>query len=277
MANKIISIILPKSRFSFGLKELMQYKDLIYIYAWREVKIKYKQAVLGVLWIVLQPLILMLIINLFMSKIFNTTTAISMPYYLFVYSGLILWGLFSSIVNNTVNNIVSNAGIIKKVYFPRLIIPISSGLAALFDFIISYIVLLVFLVITDVNLLFHFNILYLVFSLMIVVLFGLAMGIIFSSFVVKYRDFKYILPFFIQLLFFASPIIYSFESKISGIFKYLYYLNPLVLAFDLFRKSFINGDIALQDSLLIITVVIIVLIIGIFLFRKTEEYIADII
>ncbi len=277
MANKIISIILPKSRFSFGLKELMQYKDLIYIYAWREVKIKYKQAVLGVLWIVLQPLILMLIINLFMSKIFNTNTAISMPYYLFVYSGLILWGLFSNIVNNTVNNIVSNAGIIKKVYFPRLIIPISSGLAALFDFIISYIVLLVFLVITDVNLLFHFNILYLVFSLMIVVLFGLAMGIIFSSFVVKYRDFKYILPFFIQLLFFASPIIYSFESKISGIFKYLYYLNPLVLAFDLFRKSFINGDIALQDSLLIITVVIIVLIIGIFLFRKTEEYIADII
>ena len=277
MANKIISIILPKSRFSFGLKELMQYKDLIYIYAWREVKIKYKQAVLGVLWIVLQPLILMLIINLFMSKIFNTNTAISMPYYLFVYSGLILWGLFSNIVNNTVNNIVSNAGIIKKVYFPRLIIPISSGLAALFDFIISYIVLLVFLVITDVNLLFHFNILYLVFSLIIVVLFGLAMGVIFSSFVVKYRDFKYILPFFIQLLFFASPIIYSFESKISGIFKYLYYLNPLVLAFDLFRKSFINGDIALQDSLLIITVVIIVLIIGIFLFRKTEEYIADII
>ncbi|GIV27330.1 MAG: hypothetical protein KatS3mg027_1144 [Bacteroidia bacterium] len=194
-------IISPRNKFSLGIRELIEYKDLIYIFTWREIKIKYKQTIIGILWVVLQPILMMLIINTFLANVFKKDIT-QVPYYLYVYSGLISWNLFASSANTAVNNILTNANIIKKIYFPRLIIPISSLLSSFVDFFISFIVLLCFILFENTNLFLQFNVLYWILSILIISFCALAIGLYFSALVVKYRDFRYVLPFLIQLLFF---------------------------------------------------------------------------
>lgn len=270
------TIITSKHKFSLGIKELLSYKELIYIFTWREIKVKYKQTVIGILWVVLQPLIMMIIINLFLSDVFKGNNQ-HIPYYLYVFSGLVTWNLFSSAANTSVNNILTNANIIKKIYFPRLIIPLSSVLSSLFDFFISFIVLLIFILIKDYHLLLSFNLIYGVISLIIVVLFSLALGLYFSALVVKYRDFRYVLPFLIQLLFFLSPVIYNIQLPYPVLQKFLIYFNPMIIGMELMRKSIFATPISFDFFQIFIStsILIIYLFIGLYTFRNTEEYIAD--
>lgn len=269
-------IITPRSKFSLGIRELIEYKDLIYIFTWREIKIKYKQTVIGVLWVVLQPVLMMLIINTFLSSVFRKEIT-QVPYYLYVYSGLIGWNLFSSSANTAVNNILTNANIIKKIYFPRLIIPLSALLSAFVDFLISFMVLLLFLLFENASLLLQFNILYWISSIVVISFCALSIGLYFSALVVKYRDFRYVLPFLIQLLFFLSPVIYRINIEHPLIQHLLVLFNPMVLGMELLRTSLFKEPLHFTFTQVILSILILLsyFLIGLFTFRRTEEYIAD--
>lgn len=270
-------IIKPHSRFSLGLKELWQYRELVYLFTWREIKIKYKQAILGFLWIVLQPLLMMFILSVFLSGVISIQHS-SLPYFLYVFLGLIMWNLFSSAVTLSVNQIISNANIIKKVYFPRLVIPASSVIVALFDFVVAFGILLVLILIYDHRILGYFNFAYFIISIILTITTALVLALFLSSYVVKYRDFRYVLPFLIQILFFVSPVIYDVSNKIPIKYHWLIYLNPLNFSIDLFRHSFEkDGILNLEHFIYQSIVLILLLFLSIYLFRKTEEYIADVI
>src|ERR1051326_6700978 len=132
--------IKPVNKLSLGLKELWEFRELFYFFTWRDIKVKYKQTALGVLWAILQPFLLMVVFTLFFGKALNVPTDNNIPYPVFVFSGLLLWNIFSSGVSNASNSMVSNANIIKKIYFPRLIIPLSAILVSLFDFVMAFVV-----------------------------------------------------------------------------------------------------------------------------------------
>ena len=276
MKERTEYIIKPHHKFSLGIQELMQYQELIYIFTWREIKIKYKQTVIGILWVVLQPLLMMLIINAFLSNVLQQNIS-TIPYHLYVFSGLISWNLFASATNTSVNNILSNSHIIKKIYFPRLIIPLSSLISAWLDFMIAFIVLLLFILIKAPLFLLHLHLFYLLLSLFIISLFSLALGLYFSALVVKYRDFRYALPFLIQLLFFLSPVIYNMRLSHPILQHALFYLNPMMMGIELMRKALFATELnfSYTQGLLSLLILFIYFLIGLYLFRRTEEYIAD--
>lgn len=267
-------IIEKQNKFSLGLKELIRYRELFYFFTWRDIKVKYKQAALGFLWAVLQPLIMMLVFTLIFSKGLGVKSE-GIPYPIFALSGLIIWNIFSSGLLNSANSMVTNANIIKKIYFPRLIIPMSSVLASLFDFcfaLLIYIVVIIF---------YHYDtnwlkVLYcLPLSILLTVMTTFGIGTFFAAFNVKYRDFQYVIPFLVQFLLFANPVLYSSKIFSDGIFYWMMKLNPIANAINLSRSAFTGGDADWNGVGLAFTVAIVIFFIGIYTFRKTEAYFAD--
>ncbi|MFN5183749.1 MAG: ABC transporter permease [Bacteroidota bacterium] len=270
--DKIEYEIKPVSKFSWGLGELWKYRELLYFFVWRDLKIKYKQTFLGVLWVVLQPLMLMLIFTFVLgARLENSIGKIGYP--VFFMSGFILWNFFSSGLTNAGNGMVSNAGIIKKIYFPRLIIPVSSVLSATIDLFVGFLLYIIILIFykPDFNV---FNFIYLPLSIILTFSASLGLGIIISSLNIKYRDFRYLLPFLIQFLLFVSPVIYvlSFDSVYLN---FLVSLNPMYAPIELFRSHLANY----QPDIYLISISVFVNLVfcffGIFYFRKTESYFAD--
>lgn len=273
--EKIEYEINSKIQIGFGLKELWENRELLYFFTWRDIKVKYKQTVLGILWAILQPIILMLTFTLFFNHSLGVKSG-SVPYPVFVFSGLIIWNIFSNGVGNAGNSMVSNAGIIKKIYFPRLIIPISSILVALFDFLLAFLV--------ELALLFYYHvsfspvslILSISLSLIITLLSGFGLGCLLASLNVKYRDFRYIIPFLLQIWLFATPVLYPISFIHNKYISALLSLNPMVGASQLSR-SFMDGSpiINLQVGISLLAALVLFLG-GLFYFRKTEAYFADI-
>ena len=266
--------IKPKNKLDLGLKELWEYRELFYFFTWRDIKVKYKQTAFGILWAVVQPLILAVLFTFCLGKLVSGATQINMPYPLFALSGLIIWNIFASGLANAGNSMVSNANIIKKIYFPRLIIPVSAVLVSLFDFLIS---LFVFI---PVCFYYHadFNIMGLVFIPLSIILtcvstFGL--GVLLAALNVKYRDFRYVIPFLIQSLLFATPIIYPVKITENLFLQTLLKLNPMTAPVELFRTSLGKAQTDWNSILISISVSVIIFIAGLFYFRKTESYFAD--
>jgi lipopolysaccharide transport system permease protein len=266
--------IKPKSAFGLKLSELAGYKELFYFFTWRDIKVKYKQTVLGFLWAVLQPLLLMLIFTFFIGKTMNITSD-GMAYPVFVFSGLILWTLFSSGLANAGNSMVSNSVIIKKIYFPRLIIPISSILVAVFDFFMAFIVF--------IALLFYYHqrvdlldaLIYWPLGLLLAMVGTFGPGCLLAALNVKYRDFRYVIPFLVQALLFLTPVIYPVSVLHNSWLRYVLAINPMFGGITLFRIP-IAG--AFPDPILLLISVssgIFFLIVGVVYFRKTEMFFAD--
>ncbi|MBX2895596.1 MAG: ABC transporter permease [Cyclobacteriaceae bacterium] len=267
--------IKPRKAFAFNFKELAAHSELLYFFAWRDIKIKYKQTVLGFLWAVLQPLLLMLIFTVFIGRALQVSSE-GMEYPVFVYSGLVLWLVFASGVTTAANSMVSNAAIIKKIYFPRLIIPISAVLVALFDFVMAFAIFIVILFFfsTPVDLL---RLLYswpLAILLTIVATAG--PGCLLAALNIKYRDFRYVVPFLIQILLFVTPVIYPVSAISQNWLKYVVALNPMYAAISVFRMPL--AEAPPDWILLIISVVsgVVLFLIGLAYFRRTENYFADI-
>lgn len=266
--------IKPLNKFSIGVKELWEFRELFYFFTWRDIKVKYKQTVLGILWAILQPFLLMVVFTLFFDMGLGMPSN-NIPYPVFVYSGLLLWNIFSSGLSSASQSMVSNSNIIKKIYFPRLIIPISSILVSLFDFMMTFIVYVGILIYYSQSV--QLNILiYLPLSIVITVMttFGLGSGL--AALNVKYRDFRYIIPFFIQLLLFITPVIYPVSVVKYEWAKFLLSLNPMTGAIELFRASITNND-SVNSTMLITscTSSVVLFLLGLFYFRKTENYFAD--
>ncbi len=270
--ERIRTVIQPPSRLSFGFKELWQYHELFYFFTWRDIKVKYKQTYLGIAWALLQPLGLMLLFTFVFAKNFKFDTG-GIRYEAYVLSGLIIWNLFHSSVSNASDSMIQQANIIKKIYFPRLIIPCSSLLAALFDFIIAFVVFLIFCLFLKQPISWNCFILYPL-GILLTLLSALGIGTFLAALNVKFRDFRYVVPFMLQFLFFGSQVIYPISSIKQPWLKYLLALNPINGAIEIFRIPF---NISYQTDIILISLAsaIIFTFTGLFYFRKSEAYFAD--
>lgn len=268
--------IKPVSKFSINAKEIWSYKELFYYFTWRDIKVKYKQTVLGMAWAILQPTVMMLVFTFLFGKLIQTNERSALPYAVYVYSGLMLWGIFSNGIQTAGNSMVTNANIIKKIYFPRLIIPLSSILVAIFDFIMTLIpfVLLLFYYKIEIDAIRLVTLLPL--SLFIIVLTTVGTGCFLSALNVKYRDFRFVIPFLVQFSLYTSPIIYKLDSISNTTIKFFLSINPISVAIDIYRSAFDPTAIIDYAFVSIGTGIAFTLFaIGIYYFRKTESYFAD--
>src|SRR5688572_4367372 len=219
MTEPIEYNIESSGRRLFNWRELWRYRELFYFFTWRDIKVKYKQTALGFLWAVLQPLLMMIIFTLFFGKALNIPSQ-NLPYPVYVFSGLLIWNVFSSGLMNASNSMVSNAAIIKKIYFPRFIIPVSSILVSLFDFFMAFILFVPLLIYyrqpVSLTALWCWPL-----ALGICLVATLGPGSLLASLNVKYRDFRYVIPFMVQVLFFITPIIYPVSILQYPLLKYV--------------------------------------------------------
>jgi lipopolysaccharide transport system permease protein len=266
--------IKPQNNFSFGSRELWQYRELFFFFTWRDIKVRYKQAVLGILWAILQPLSMMLMFTLVFGRGLGVASD-GLPYSIFAFSGLMMWTFFSTSLQNAASSMVSNQGIISKIYFPRLIIPLSATLTALFDWCFAFVVWIGLVIYLQLPITF-WKLLYIPLSILLTTLTAFGLGTLLAAMNVKYRDFQYALPFFIQFLLFLNPVVYS--TKIFAqypLVEKMMLLNPVAGAINLIRSVFSNEPI---DTFLVIQqfgIAVLILFTGIYVFRKMEAYFAD--
>jgi len=275
MSAKEIIIKPQKNLFTLGLKEMWEYRELLYFFVWKDIKVRYKQTVIGVLWAVFKPLMAMFIFTFFFGS-FAKMPSDGIPYPVFVYTGLFLWTYFSFSLLQSSESMVVNANILQKIYFPRLIIPISSSLVGLVDFFIAAFILL--------GVMFYYKftpsfkgILYMPLLVFITFLSAVGIGSFLAAINVKYRDVRHIVPFFIQMLMFLTPVIYP-VSMIGGKYKWIMAINPMSGVIETARVTILGTKpIDWQLMFASIYVSVILFVFGVFYFRKTERFFADVI
>lgn len=274
--DQVPVIYLQPSRgwLSLDLRELWRYRELIFFLTWRDIKVRYKQAVLGIAWAVLQPLLTMLIFTVIFGILLETPSQ-GLPYPLFALSALLPWQLFATALQRSSISLVGNANLITKIYFPRLAIPLSSVMAALVDFGVSFVVLL--LVMAYFGFWPGWNILWLLPMTLLTLLTALSVGLWFSALNVQYRDVQHMVPFIIQVWMYASPIVYPIETIPAGIWRSLYGLNPMVGVIQGFRWALLGGTPPDLTMLVSSGVVLLLLISGLFYFRRMEKTFADVV
>lgn len=272
--SKYESIIGPSDAGLFNWKELWEYRELFYFFTWRDVKVKYKQTVLGLFWVVLQPILMVLIFTFFFNRALHLPSD-GIPYSVFAFSGLVLWNFFSAGVTNAGNSMVSNSNIIKKVYFPRLIIPFSGIISAGFDMSISTCVFIVMLIGFQVPVNVFEVILLWPLAMIVTFVSAIGVGCWLSALMVKYRDFRYVIPFMMQALLFLTPIIYPVSMLSHGWIKYVLALNPMYAAITIFRLPIVVAPVSTALLLISLSSGLILFLIGIGYFKRTEKYFAD--
>lgn len=265
--------IKPAEGLKLNLREVWQYRELIYYFTLRDIQIKYKQTVLGASWAILQPFLLMIVFTVFFSSRINIHQSYAIPYPLFLYMGLMIWTTFANGLSNSANSMVTNSNIIKKIYFPRLIIPLSNLLATFVDFAMTLILF--------IGLLLYYHqpvdilrlLLLLPVSLLLTFITTFGVGSFIAAVNVKYRDFRYIVPFMIQILLFLSPVIYPISS--TGLIERILTYNPIAVAIELFRASITGAPIDYHMLMSGSAIAVIFLLVGLAYFKRTEYYFAD--
>jgi lipopolysaccharide transport system permease protein len=264
-----------KGWIPINFKELWAFRELLYFLAWRDIKVKYKQTVLGVAWAILQPFLTMIVFSILFGKLAKVPSE-GIPYPIFVYAGLLPWNYFSSALSNSGNSLVASSNLITKVYFPRLIIPASASLSSLLDFFIASIILI------GMTFFYHFTpvalgiimIPVLVFMTFIV---AVGCGLWLSALNVEYRDFQYVIPFLVQIWMFVTPVIYPvtlFPEKYHWILS----LNPMGGIIVAFRAATLGHQPINWDLLFISSGVgFLIFFTGLLYFRKVERSFADVI
>ncbi len=260
---------------SLKLHELWEYRELLYFLAWRDIKIRYKQTALGAAWAVLQPLLTMLIFALFFGRLAGMPSD-GVPYPLFAFAALVPWTFFANGLTQSSNSLVGSANLIKKVYFPRLVVPISVVLGGLPDFALSFLVLL--------GLMIYYGIypplsliIWLPLLLLLALVTALGCGLWLSALNVKYRDVRYIVTFLTQIWMFATPVVYP-ASLLSGRWRLIYSINPMVGVVEGFRWALLRTNAAPWTTMLVsTTTAVLILVTGTFYFRRMEKTFADIV
>ena len=269
-------LIKPKTHWwKVDFKELWRFRDLTYFFAWRDFKVKYKQTVIGVLWVVFQPLVTMVVFTVFFGNLAKIPSD-NIPYPIFVYTGLLFWTLFSNSLTNASNSFTSNEGIVTKIYFPRIILPLSAVITNLVDFVISAAILGIMMIF------YHYTpsligILLLPVLILMTILSTMGIGLLLAALNVKYRDVRYILPFFIQILIFVTPVIYP-VSIVSPENRWVLGLNPMSGVISAARSGLL-GNSPIDWTLLGISAISMTVycLIGFIYFRLVEKYFADVI
>lgn len=275
MKNEELDLIIEPGRIEKNYwSDLWRYRELFYILAWRDFKVRYKQTVIGVAWSVLRPLLTMIVMVVTFGKIAKLPSEGGAPYPILIMAGLLPWQFFANALTESSNSLISNTNLFTKVYFPRILIPASSIVLGFVDILITFVLAL--LIMASYRFVPSVNMVFLPFFFILTFFASFGVGILMSTLNLKYRDFRYIVPFIVQFGMFISPVAFS-SSIVPEKYQLLYSLNPLVGIIDGFRWCIIGGDVTLNiQSLLISIVEITVLaIIGIQYFRKTEKMLAD--
>lgn len=269
----------PKKWLSINWQELWRYRDLFLVLAWRDIAVRYKQTVLGVVWAIFQPFVTMIVFTFIFNRMANIGSGDSTPYPVFLYVGLIFWQYYSGTLTNASNSMISNAALIQKVYFPRLIVPATAAITGLIDLLISAVILIGMMTYYGVmpNLI---GILLLPLLLLCAVLSALGMGLVLASLNIKYRDVRHALPFFIQIMMYVTPVIYPVKMLDSypAVKVLMLWLNPMSGVITNARAGLL-GQGALDFNVLGISLLtsLVYFVVGLYYFRSTERYFADIV
>jgi len=274
LPDQPLRVIEPgRSRFAPSLRDLWVYRELLFLLAWRDVKVRYKQTVFGVAWVILQPLITTLIFTIFLGKIARISSD-DIPYPLFAYIGLLAWTFFSSAVTNTGGSLVSSANLITKVYFPRMIIPGAAIGARFIDLAIGFVMLAGMMFYYGVAPTWH--LLFLPLPVALLSLLSFAIGMWMSALNVKYRDVGAILPTLIQLWMYVSPVVYPL-SLVPRRWQWVYFLNPLTGILKAFRSAVLGQSLDLWSLAASGAITLGLLTYSAFVFRRMEKHFADIV
>ncbi len=273
-AAQVVTLKPTKGWLGIDLKELWHYRELIYFLTWRDIKVRYKQAVLGIAWSVLQPVLTTAIMTVVFGILLKVESD-GLPYPVFALSALLPWHLFQLSLQKSSISLVGNANLLTKVYFPRVIIPLSSVLAALVDFFISLVLLFITMAIYKIPL--TWSVLWVIPLTLLSVLAALAVGLWLSALNVQYRDVQQMVPFLIQIWMYATPIVYPITTIPEGTFRYIYSLNPMVGVVQGFRWAFFGGSPPDMTLLISSLAVLVLLVSGLFFFRRMEKTFADVV
>ena len=269
-------IVVKPSRgwISLRLREFWEYRELLYFLTWRDIKVRYKQTVLGAAWAIIQPFFTMVVFSLFFGKLAKVPSD-NIPYPIFAYAALVPWTFFANGLSQSSNSLVGNANLIKKVYFPRLVVPVSSVISGLVDFVLAFIVLIGMMLVYGIFP--TFNIVWLPFLLLLTFVTSLGVGLWFSALNVQFRDVSYIIPFLTQFWLFATPIAYP-SSLLSEPWRTIYGINPMVGVVEGFRWALLCTDTAPGAIILVSSLVALALLVGgAFYFKRLEKSFADVV
>lgn len=255
------------------LRDLWEYRELLYFLVWRDVKVRYKQTALGAAWAIIQPFMTMVVFSIFFGRLANIPSD-GIPYPIFSFAALVPWTFFSNGLTNASNSLVGSANLLKKVYFPRLVIPLAAVLAGIIDFVLAFVVLLGMMVVYGITP--TVNVIWLPFFLLLALITALGVGLWLAALNVEYRDIRYVVPFLVQFWLFATPIAYP-SSLLPEPWRTLYGLNPMVGVVEGFRWALLGTDRAPGILVLVSFVAaLLILVSGAFYFRRMEKTFADV-
>jgi len=275
--NYTIRVDASDSTLKLNLKELFRYKDLFWVLAYRDLRVRYAQTFLGLLWAFIQPLSTLLIISVVFGRFVKVDTG-GIPYPVFAIIGVSLWTYFSFVLTQSGGSVIGAQEMVKKIYFPRLVIPLSKAVVGFVDFGVAILLL--------IGLFFYYgiipssNIVFLPIFLILTLISSLAVGIWLSALTIRYRDFQYIIPFFVQFGLYITPVAYPTDVVVNNLpswASFLFYLNPMAGIIEGFRWCLIGGVAPNGYFWVSISIVFILFISGIYYFRKIERVMADII
>lgn len=270
----VIRVEPSKGWASLRLRELWKYRELLYFFIWRDIKVRYKQTVLGATWAIIQPFFTMIVFSLFFGRLAKIPSD-GIPYPLFSYSALVVWTFFASSMGLASNSLVGNANLIKKVYFPRMAIPIATVLSCLVDFMLAFTVL--------IGMIFYYgmvptiNMIWLPFLLLLALITSLGTSLWLCAMNIQFRDVRYAVPFLIQMWLFATPIVYP-SSMIPDRWRTLYGINPMVGVVEGFRWALLGIDTEPGSIIIVSTLAALVFLVsGALFFRHLEKTFADVV
>ncbi len=271
----LIRIQPSRGWIALRLRELWFYRELIYFLIWRDVKVRYKQTALGAAWAIIQPFFTMVVFALFFGALGGFDKTVPINYSIYTYAALVPWTFFANGLSQSSNSLVGNANLIKKVYFPRLVVPIASVLSGVVDFVLAFVVLLGMMVYYQVAP--TFNVLWLPLLLLLALVTALGVGLWLSALNVEFRDVRYVVPFLIQIWQFASPIAYP-SSIVPERWRAIYGVNPMVGVVEGFRWALLGTGAAPGLIVLVSTLAALaILVSGAFYFRRMEKNFADVV
>jgi lipopolysaccharide transport system permease protein len=261
---------------SLGLLELWKYRELLYFLTWRDILVRYKQAVLGVAWAILQPLLTMIVFTVVFNKVLGVQSPSSdVPYAVFSFAGLLPWQFFAGALSRSGISLVGNANLLTKVYFPRLVIPISAVLAGLLDLAISFVVLIGLMAAYGIAPTWH--VVFLPLFVVLAIATALAVSLWLSALNVLYRDVQYVIPFLVQLWMFVSPVIYPINSIPAGPLRIAFALNPMTGVIGGFRWALLGQQFPGGYMWISVAVVVPLFFGGLFYFKRMERVFADVV
>jgi lipopolysaccharide transport system permease protein len=272
--SQIKTIRPPGNSISIDLKEFWAYRELVYFLVWRDVKVRYKQTIIGFIWAIIQPVFMMVVFSLFFGTLAKIPSG-NIPYPLFNYAALLPWTLFANSVTRASNSLIQDTNLLQKVYFPRLLMPLSGTLSPLMDFLVAFVVL--------IGLMLYYSylpslmMLWVLPLLILELMLATGIGLWLSAINVQFRDVVYVVPFLIQLLLFASPVIYS-STFVPPRFQTAYGLiNPMSGIIEGFRWAILGTTPPSRLLIASVGIIIIILISGVIYFRRREKIFADVV